>query len=308
LPGASITKLFDVISIDESVLKTQATYACPKIWRHLGPPAANGNSSQFSMLALFCGQVNTSVAWNSATANSPVRISLQSDTYLCPLIAWSFCSATIFSMNEHAFSSDIRRYALAGAQVRLTEMVQEVEAIRRAFPELRESRGPRRREDVAEQESDGDSGTPARGRRRRSTMSAAQRKAVGERMKKYWAAKRNGSLGSSASESPETPAPAGASSAAKAGGTATRRLRTMSPAARKRISDAQKARWAAHRGGAQATGASASEAGTSGARKAPSAKGRPRAAKRGPRKVSATARKRMSQAQKKRWTAKRKAA
>ena len=88
-------------------------------------------------------------------------------------------------MTNQSFSSDIRRYALAGAEARLTEMAQEVEAIRRAFPELQEARGRRRRANGAEQESDGESGTPARGRRRRSTMTAAQRKAVGERMKKY---------------------------------------------------------------------------------------------------------------------------
>jgi hypothetical protein len=93
-------------------------------------------------------------------------------------------------MINQSFSSDIRRYAVAGAQARLTEIAQEAEAIRRVFPELRESRGARRRADVAEQEPDGESGTPARGRRRRSTMTAAQRKAVGERMKKYWAKRR----------------------------------------------------------------------------------------------------------------------
>ena len=74
------------------------------------------------------------------------------------------------------------------------------------------------------------------------------------------------------------------------------------------MSDAQKARWAARRGGAKATTALASAARTAGVRKDGAAKGRPLAAKRGPRKVSAAARKRMSQAQKKRWAAKRKAA
>ena len=53
-------------------------------------------------------------------------------------------------MPNQSISSDIRRYAVAGAQARLTEMIQEAEAIRRAFPELRENRGPRRRADVAE--------------------------------------------------------------------------------------------------------------------------------------------------------------
>ena len=42
-------------------------------------------------------------------------------------------------MTNQAFSSDIRRYAVVGAQARLAEIAQEVEAIRRAFPELREN-------------------------------------------------------------------------------------------------------------------------------------------------------------------------
>ena len=212
--------------------------------------------------------------------------------------------ATLLYMTNQAISSDIRRYALAGAQARLTEMAQEVEAIRRAFPELRESRGPRRRGKVAEQDSTQDESSTATKGRRRHTMTAAQRKAVGERMRKYWAAKRGGSQASASSDSPET-APAPAARATKAGATAKRRPRNMSPEARKRISEAQKTRWAAHRRGGQATGASESKAGTSGTRKARSVKDRPRAAKPGPRKVSATARKRMSQAQKKRWAAKR---
>ena len=83
----------------------------------------------------------------------------------------------------------------------------------------------------------------------------------------------------------------------------------MSPEARKRISDAQKARWAKQRG-AQAETTKSSEGPAPGA--ARGRKGAKRSArgatKRGPRKMSAAARKRISQAQKKRWAAKRKAA
>ncbi len=205
-------------------------------------------------------------------------------------------------MNDQSFSSDIRRYALAGAQARLTEMAQEVEAIRRAFPELRETRGQRRRANAAEQESDGESVTLARTRRRR-TMSAAQRKAVGERMKRYWAARRGGSetTGTTISDSAEK-----ASKTAR--GAVKRGPRNMSPEARRRISDAQKARWAAQRSGVKATDASeSSEAPSAATKRRGAVKARTRAAKRGPRKVSPAARKRMSQAQKKRWAAKRKA-
>ena len=140
-------------------------------------------------------------------------------------------------------------------------------------------------------------------------MTAAQRKAVGERMKKYWAARRSGAQPATTAAASETPD----QSTSDAGGTAesTPKVTTRagSPAARKRMSDAQKARWAARRGGTKATTASKSAERTAGARKGRgAAKGLSRAAKRGPRKVSAAARKRMSQAQQKRWAAKRKAA
>ena len=210
-------------------------------------------------------------------------------------------------MANQSFSSDMRRYALVGAEARLTEMAREVDAIRRAFPELRETRGPGRRASVAERESGGQSDAPARGRRR--TMTAAERKAVGERMKKYWAARRSGSQPASPSAASETPDQATSVAAGSATSTPKATTRAISPAARKPMSDAQKARWAARRGGATATTASASAARAAGVRKGRSAaKSGSRAAKRGLRKVSAAARKRMSQAQKKRWAAKRKVA
>jgi adenine-specific DNA methylase len=207
-------------------------------------------------------------------------------------------------MANHTLSSDIRRYALAGAQARLAEISLELEAIRRAFPELRQngSGGARPRQSAV---TGGDA--PTTRSRRRSTMSAAQRKAVGERMKKYWAARRGDSQAASASDGPETGA-ARASRATKTVGTTKRGHRTMSPEARKRISDAQKARWAAQRSGAKAASASQSSEAPSAAtrkgRRSP-AKARTRASNRGPRKMSAAARKRISQAQKKRWAAKR---
>ena len=86
-------------------------------------------------------------------------------------------------------------------------------------------------------------------------MSAAQRKAVGVRMKKYWAARRGASetTGTTSSDSAEK-----ASKTAR--GTAKRGPRNMSPEARKRISDAQKARWAKQRGESKATEASSTTA------------------------------------------------
>jgi hypothetical protein len=76
---------------------------------------------------------------------------------------------------------DLKEYARDGAAARVTELEQELADIYRVFPDLRRGRpsGPR-------------TATSARSatRRRRPAMSAAQRKAVGERMKKYWAERR----------------------------------------------------------------------------------------------------------------------
>jgi len=156
--------------------------------------------------------------------------------------------ATLPIMTNQSLASDIRRYAIAGAKARVVEITQELDAIRRAFPELRQngSTGTRTRQTAV---AGGDEPTtPAR--RRRSTMSAAQRKAVGERMKKYWAARRAGTAttAAAAGEASGTPK-AKVARAAKGAkrGTAKRGPRKMSAAARKRISQAQKKRWAAKR-------------------------------------------------------------
>ena len=148
-------------------------------------------------------------------------------------------------MANQSFSSDIRRYALTGAQARLAEISVELESIRRAFPELREngSRGVRARRSAV---TAGDEPI-TRARRRRSTMSAAQRKAVGERMTKYWAARRSGSQGATTSTSSERPAASAAKGRKAVKGAVKRGPRKMSAAARKRISQAQKKRWAAKR-------------------------------------------------------------
>jgi hypothetical protein len=158
-------------------------------------------------------------------------------------------------MTNQTLSSDIRRYALVGAQARLLEITAEVEAIRRAFPELQDKRrsnssGTRAGTSQTQMESDGGATSTSSGGRRR-TMSAGQRKAVGDRMKRYWAARRAAGQGNGGSEASATSAePAAASRAprAKAATRGGRRgPRKMSAAARKRISDAQKKRWAARR-------------------------------------------------------------
>jgi hypothetical protein len=88
---------------------------------------------------------------------------------------------------------ELQRLARLGAQSRLDELRREEAAIRRAFPDLfRGRRGSAGRPES----SDAETGSAAGGRRRRrgrKPMSAAGRKAVSERMKKYWAARRKSS-------------------------------------------------------------------------------------------------------------------
>lgn len=85
---------------------------------------------------------------------------------------------------------DLKDLARRGAVARLTELHAEASAILKAFPELKRNidRPFTRRGHVVANTDDGTTILPGRKRRRR--MSAAQRKAVGIRMKKYWAARR----------------------------------------------------------------------------------------------------------------------
>jgi hypothetical protein len=78
----------------------------------------------------------------------------------------------------------LRRLARLGAVARLEQLRQEETAIRAEFPELF---GGRRGNGRAAAKEGG-----ARTRRRRP-MTAAQRKEVSERMRKYWAARRKAS-------------------------------------------------------------------------------------------------------------------
>jgi hypothetical protein len=80
---------------------------------------------------------------------------------------------------------ELRRLARLGALRRLEELQQEEAAIRAAFPDLnagsaRGRRGKKR----------GGASADAPTRRRRRKMSAAEKRAVSERMKKYWAERR----------------------------------------------------------------------------------------------------------------------
>ena len=91
--------------------------------------------------------------------------------------------------------------------------------------------------------------------------------------------------------------------------TRRRRRRKMSAEARKRISDAQKARWAKQKGEASKTVAAPAEATAVAAKAKRGGRGvRKGAAKRGRPKMSAAARKRISDVQKARWARQKRAA
>ena len=82
-------------------------------------------------------------------------------------------------------AEQLRRLARLGAMARLEQIRAEEAGIRAEFPELF-GRGSRR-EDTGR---DAEPATGAKGRRRRRAMSAAGRKEVSERMRKYWAERR----------------------------------------------------------------------------------------------------------------------
>ena len=139
-------------------------------------------------------------------------------------------------MREKLTDSDLRRYALRGAEARLLELDKETASIYQSFPELRRQRGGRSLPVVAAVVA-----TRAGQKRRRRTMSAAQKQEVSQRMKRYWAQRRSAATQGEGAAKEGT----GAARKARAGrGAGKGGRRKMSAAARKRISDAQKARWA----------------------------------------------------------------
>ena len=75
---------------------------------------------------------------------------------------------------------DVSKYARLGAEARAAELRAELAEIYRAFPALRAGGGRPAAAGAAEPGS----------RRRRKPMTAAQKKAVSIRMRKYWASRR----------------------------------------------------------------------------------------------------------------------
>ena len=77
----------------------------------------------------------------------------------------------------------LRELARIGAETTINDLRAQISAIERAFPD-------RRRSLTARQANGAAGGPQGQRRRRRRGMSAAARKAVSLRMKKYWAGRR----------------------------------------------------------------------------------------------------------------------
>jgi hypothetical protein len=88
-------------------------------------------------------------------------------------------------MAKSLSQQDVRGLALIGAQARLDALRAEMQSLLGAFPELARKRGPGTARSVR---AEGAAKPRRRGRRR--AMSAEERRAVSERMKRYWAARR----------------------------------------------------------------------------------------------------------------------
>ena len=91
------------------------------------------------------------------------------------------------AMANELKETDLRRYAVLGAEARLLQIAEEAAAIYKVFPELRDSQNGNAKSHGESRQSDPSDGRPQRKRR---SMDADQRNAVSERMKRYWAERR----------------------------------------------------------------------------------------------------------------------
>jgi hypothetical protein len=86
---------------------------------------------------------------------------------------------------------DMRQLAEDGARARLADLQREIDELVRAFPALRSGQAASTPAQRGRRPASARNATPTVAQRReRKPMTAAQRKAVGERMRKYWAARR----------------------------------------------------------------------------------------------------------------------
>ena len=92
-------------------------------------------------------------------------------------------------MAKKLTATEIHRLARIGAAAKLAQLEREIAALRRAFPGLKAQAAPGPAQ-PADNGLRAELAPPAPHRSRRSPMSAAERKAVSERMKRYWDARR----------------------------------------------------------------------------------------------------------------------
>jgi hypothetical protein len=97
---------------------------------------------------------------------------------LSPFTSHHQSNVTFWRTNLPTF--DLKAYARRGAEARIAELTAELNDIYRAFPDLRRGASP----------PNATAAGAGGWRRKRKPMSAAQRKAVGQRMKAYWAARK----------------------------------------------------------------------------------------------------------------------
>jgi hypothetical protein len=86
-------------------------------------------------------------------------------------------------------AAEMHRLARIGAAAKLAQLEREIAALKRAFPGLKPQASPAPAP-PAEGGAQPAIGPSAPHRSRRTPMSAAERKAVSERMKRYWDARR----------------------------------------------------------------------------------------------------------------------
>ncbi len=92
-------------------------------------------------------------------------------------------------MAKKLTSAEIHRLARIGAAAKLAQLEREIAALKRAFPGLTAQSAPATAPPPEPGLRVGPETTlPRRGRR--APMNAAERKAVSERMKRYWDARR----------------------------------------------------------------------------------------------------------------------
>jgi hypothetical protein len=88
---------------------------------------------------------------------------------------------------------DLHKLARVGAAARLGELEREIAALRKAFPGLKADSGDSNQSVTGAAPAASTTLTSRASKRgRRKPMSAAERKAVSDRMKRYWAARRKG--------------------------------------------------------------------------------------------------------------------